>query len=284
METIGFRSRHVTEQFTRRIDGKMVSKLPAQLGIWRLGSTIHTNTDFCVTLAQPVDAVGSPRWDYAIKIGFGDEGRGGIARSIAATNIVRHPNLVPVLDGDLSGELPFLVMPNLDGKTMKWHLASGPRKPLPVALWLIRQLCQALDAMHSEGWTHGDVKPENMIVGNNGHVTLVDLAFAHHGTMLQSAPFRGTPDYAAPELLTNPSSGCWASDIFAAGKMLWQWLSRVDTSNEAILSPVTALVEQMVDDTPHRRPTAAALTAMLLRLEIDTLGEHIVPSPIRRAA
>lgn len=262
----------------------MASKLPTQLGIWRLGSTLHANSNFCVTLAQPVDAVGSPRWDYAIKLGLGDEGRGGIARSIAAASMIAHPNLVPVLDGDVSAEVPFLVMPSLDGKTMKWHLSSGPRKPLPVALWLIRQVCQALDAMHTDGWTHGDVKPENLIVGINGHVTLVDLAFAHHGTLLKSAPFRGTPQYAAPELLTNSSSGSWASDIFATGRILWEWLSRVETSNEAVLSPVTALVEQMVDDHPHRRPTAAELTGVLLRLEIDTLGEHIVPSPLRRAA
>ncbi|WP_372895174.1 protein kinase [Stieleria sp.] len=266
------------------IEGEMESKLPEQLGIWRLGSSLCTNSAFCVTFAQPVDAVGSPRWDYAMKLATLPDGRDGIAGSIAAGAQIRHPNVVPILDGNASGAWPYLTMPLLEGRTMKWHLSSGPRKPLPVALWLIRQICQGLGAIHAAGWTHGDVKPDNVIVGSNGHVTLIDLAFAHQGRLDQSAPFRGTRQYAAPELLTNASSGSPASDIFATGRMLWEWLARVETTNEQILSPACELVECMVDAAPENRPAADEVTATLLRMEIDTLGEHIVPARPRRAA
>jgi serine/threonine protein kinase len=262
----------------------MESKRPEQLGIWRLGSNLHSNSTFHVTQAQPIDAIGSPRWDYVIKMGLSTDGRDGITRSISSGSMVAHPNVVPVLDGDVDGETPFLVMPLLEGQTMKWHLTNGPRKPLPVALWLVRQICQGLQSIHASGWTHGDVKPENLIVGNNGHVTLIDLAFAHQGTVPQSEPFRGTPQYAAPELLANASSGSPASDLFATGRVLWEWLSRVDTSSESILSPVCELVESMVDESPLNRPSAGEVTKALLRLEIDTLGEHIVPAQQRRAA
>lgn len=274
----------ISRRHTTLIDSVMESKLPEELGIWRIGSMIHVNSAFGVAAAQPVDAIDSPRWDYAIKVGFGPEGRAGIARSVAAGAMFRSPNIVPILDGDVAGPWPFLVMPMLDGKSMKWHLSSGPRKPLPVALWLIRQICQGLGVMHAQGWTHGDIKPDNLVVGSNGHVTLIDLAFAHHGTMMQSAPFRGTKTYAAPELLVNASAGSPASDIYAAGRILWEWLARVETSNELVLSPACELVERMVDDTPQKRPSATDVTASLLRLEIDTLGEHIVPAPQRRAA
>lgn len=262
----------------------MDSKLPTRLGIWRLGSALHLNSTYCIAFAQPVDAKGSPRWDYAIKLGIGPDGRDGISRSITAGAMITHPNVVPILDGEIESELPFLVMPMLEGKTMKWHLDSGPRKPLPVALWLIRQLCQGLQTMHAVGWTHGDIKPENMIVGTNGHATLLDLGFSHHGTMLQNTPYRGTPHYAAPELLVNASSASAASDVFATGRILWEWLAHVDTSSEAVLGPVCELVEQMVEETPQNRPSAGDLTKALLRLEIDTLGEHIVPAQHRRAA
>ena len=262
----------------------MQPSLPRQLGIWRLGEPLHTGNEFCVTLAQPIDAVGSPRWDYAIKVASDSGGRDAVQRSVSVAATVAHPNLTPVLDSDVSGELPFLVMPRLDGQTMGWHLSAGPRKPLPVALWLVRQICQGLAAMHGNGWTHGDVKPENVIVGSGGHVTLIDYGYAHHGTLSQASPFRGTPDYAAPELLNNASLASPASDIFATGKILWQWLTRVETSNEAILSPVCGLVEQMADDSPQKRPAAQELVKALLRLEIDTLGDHIVPQPLRRAA
>lgn len=254
------------------------------MGIWRLGPTLHRGSDYTVVRTQPVDAAHSPRWDYASKLGDSDQARDGLTRSLAVGATVSHPNLVTILDGDVGGPVGYVVMPLLDGQTMQWHLTSGPRKPLPVALWLVRQICQALGALHAAGWTHGDVKPENVVVGSNGHVTLIDLAFAHQGTLMASAPFRGTPDYAAPELLVNASASSPASDIYAAGRILWQWLTRVDIANETLLSPVCELVERMVDDAPQNRPAPDDIVQTLLRLEIDSLGEHIVPTPRRRAA
>lgn len=266
----------------------MEKKLPEKRGIWRLGSTLHRTQDFAVCRAQPIDASHSPRWDYAIKVGQTPQAKDGIARSLAVGTSVSHPNLVTVLDGDATGEQPYVVMPLLDGADMQWHFDQGPRKALPVALWLVRQTCQALTALHTSGWTHGDVKPENVIVGANGHVTLIDLAFAQQGTPVQSTPFRGTPRYAAPEVLINASSVSPASDTYAVGRILWQWLTHVDTSNELLLSPVCELVERMIDDAPQKRPSPEQVTQTLLRLEIDSLGDHIVPAsdpqPARRAA
>ncbi|WP_161604673.1 protein kinase domain-containing protein [Roseiconus nitratireducens] len=262
----------------------MESKLPVRLGIWRLGTRIHRGRDYSVARAQPIDASRSPRWDYVLKFGSSENARLGIAQSIAAGASLSHPNLVPVLDGDALAETPFLVMPLLEGQTMGWHLTHGPGKPLPVALWLIRQLCQALNSMHSAGWTHGDVKPDNLIVGSNGHVTLVDFAFAHEGLEPRGSAFRGTPTYAAPELLREDAVKTAACDIFSAGRILWEWLSRVETANDLLLRPVCELVERMVDDSPGRRPSAFDVSQRLLRMEIDSLGEHIGPQPVRRAA
>ncbi len=260
-------------------DDCMDKKLPAELGIWRLGPTLHQNRDFTVCKAQPIDAAASPRWDYALKFAKTKEGEDGIARTLAVARSVAHPNLVAVLDGAAGVTCPHIVMPLLEGDTMQWHFDRGPRKPLPVALWLVRQICQALAAVHAAGWTHGDVKPANVVVGGNGHVTLIDLAFASRGPQSESVPFRGTPRYAAPELLVNASAVSPASDVYAAGRILWQWLTRVDTSSEVLLRPVCELVEQMIDEAPQKRPSADQITQLLLRLEIDSLGDHIVPSP-----
>ena len=57
---------------------------------------------------------------------------------------------------------------------MQQRLEADGYTPLPVALWLVRQIAQGLEALHASGWVHGDVKPENAIVGSRGHVTLVD--------------------------------------------------------------------------------------------------------------
>lgn len=260
----------------------MEKKQPGTLGIWRLGAPLHQGSGYTVCRAQPIDAANSPRWDYAIKFGETNEAKLGIAQALSVSAAVSHPNLVAALDGSTSGGRAYVVMPLLEGHTMHWHLDHGAPKPLPVALWLVRQICQALTAMHAAGWIHGDIKPENVIVGNNGHVTLIDLAFAQLGTLTQSVPFRGTPDYAAPELLVNASTVSPASDTYAVGRILWHWLTHVDTSSEVLLSPVCELVEQMTDDAPQQRPAPEQVVQTLLRLEIDSLGDHIVPTPAAR--
>ena len=138
-------------------------------------------------------------------------------------------------------------------------------------------------ALHNAGWTHRDIKPSNVIVGDNGHVTLIDLAFATTNKVDHQA-YRGTPKYAAPELLSDDPVAGPAADVFALGRLLWEGLTMVETKNENALRAACELVERMVEETPSSRPTAAELTQTLLRMEIDTLSEHVDPHHIRRAA
>lgn len=257
-------------------------KQPAILGIWRLGEVIHQSSTTELLLAQPADAVGSPRWDYVIKRAKSDadllEGSRQILQSIAAASCVQHPNLIALLDASTTSNQPYMVMPRLEGQPMQSHLASTSSKPLPVALWLVRQLAQALDSLHATGWVHGDVKPENSVVGSRGHVTLVDLGFASRIHTLPNHHFRGTPDYAAPEALAGTLAAIPAMDIFSLGRILWHWITRTEQVSQIMLEPVADLVQQMVSKEPDERPTAAEVGRQLLQLEIETLGRHIGPA------
>jgi serine/threonine protein kinase len=261
---------------------------PSILGIWRIGETLHESLTAELSLAQPADAQGSPRWDYVIKRAWGGpneiEGRRQIGHFVSAASGTVHPNLVVVLDASAQATSPYLVMPRLEGQTMQWHLASENSMPLPVALWLVRQIAQALDAMHSAGWVHGDVKPENAIVGSRGHVTLVDLGFATRIHTVADHKYRGTPAYSAPEALSANFAAMPPIDIFSLGRVLWQWMTRTEQVTQTLLEPVADLVETMVSDQPAERPTASAVVRQLLRLEIETLGRHIGPEQQRRAA
>jgi len=261
---------------------------PATLGIWRLGERLHTGTATEVTLAQPADARHSPRWDYVIKRAIDPdshpEHRREIVQFTAATAEAKHPNLVPVLDGSPTGPTPYIVMPRLEGRTMQSHLEDPEPKPLPVALWFVRQTSQALAALHAAGWVHGDVKPSNVIIGTRGHVTLIDLSFAAREHTLPGHSFRGTPEYAAPEKCAGDVAAMPSMDMFAVGRMLWQWMAASQTVSQQVLEPIAELVEQLVSVNPNTRPTAMQVVQQSLRLEIETLGHHIVPShPPRRS-
>jgi serine/threonine protein kinase len=258
------------------------------LGIWRIGEKLHESVTAELSLAQPADAQGSPRWDYVIKRAVGGpneiEGRRQIVQFVSAALGIVHPNLVVVLDASTEATSPYLVMPRLEGQTMQRHLASETFTPLPVALWLVRQVAQALDALHTAGWVHGDVKPENVIVGPRGHVTLVDLGFATRIHTVADHQYRGTPAYSAPEALSATFAAMPAMDIFSLGRVLWQWMTRTEQVSPALLEPVADLVETMVSDQAAKRPTASALVTQLLRLEIETLGRHIGPEHRQRRA
>lgn len=254
---------------------------PSILGIWRLGESLHSSTTAELALAQPADAEGSPRWDYVIKRALDGasevEGRRQIGQFVASATGIVHPNLIVVLDASSAATSPYLVMPRLEGHTMQWSLASNAYTPLPVALWLVRQIAQALEALHKAGWVHGDVKPENAIVGPRGHVTLIDLGFATRIHTVAQHHYRGTPAYSAPESLTSNFAAMPAMDIFSLGRILWQWMTRTEQVNSTLLEPVADLVEKMIANEPHQRPEAAAVARQLLRLEIETLGRHIGP-------
>src|SRR3972149_378570 len=71
-----------------------------------------------------------------------------------------------------------------------------------VAFWIARQVAEALGALREAGWMHGDVKPSNIFLSPEGHVTLLDLGFARRRHETGSAVDRcvlGTGSYFAPE-------------------------------------------------------------------------------------
>jgi serine/threonine protein kinase len=254
---------------------------PSILGIWRTGEQLHQSATAELSRAQPADADGSPRWDYVIKRALDGEheleSRRQIGQFVAAAASTVHPNLVAVLDASTTAATPYLVMPWLEGQSMQQRLEAEGSTPLPVALWMVRQIAQALQALHAAGWVHGDVKPENTIIGSRGHVTLVDLGFATRVHTLPSNQYRGTPAYSSPESLSGEMAAMPTTDIFSLGRVLWQWITRTEQASQTLLEPVAELVEAMVANDPAERPPAAMVAKQLLRLEIETLGSHIGP-------
>ena len=260
---------------------------PSILGIWRLGEVIHTNLGSELAFAQPADALGSPRWDYVLKRaleGDGDvEARRQITQFVVAATAVAHPNLIPMLDASVTASSPYLVMPKIEGQTMQSLMTSPGSIPLPVALWFVRQIAQAVDALHQAGWIHGDIKPENVIVGARGHVTVIDLGFAARIHTVSRHRFRGTPEYSSPEAIAGQMAAMPAMDVFSLGRILWKWLTCIEQVNQASIEPVAGLVESMVSEDDAQRPSALSVSDQLLRLEIESLGCHIGPGQ-RRAA
>ena len=146
------------------------------------------------------------------------------ARLVASLD---HPNVLPVYDyGDEEG-VPYLVMPYLDGGTLRDRMMGSPI-PFAQAVSWIHQLADALDAAHAAGILHRDVKPANVLIRRDDRLALADFGIAK---MVESPTgltatgmVVGTPIYMAPEQAQGKPATP-ASDLYALAVLAYELLS-----------------------------------------------------------
>ncbi len=138
-----------------------------------------------------------------------------------------HPNILPVYDyGDEDG-VPYLVMPYLEGGTLRDRMVGSPI-PFPQAVSWVRQLGDALDAAHAAGILHRDVKPANVLVRKDDRLALADFGIAKIletvTGLTATGMVVGTPIYMAPEQAQGKPATP-ASDRYALGILAYELLS-----------------------------------------------------------
>ncbi len=140
-----------------------------------------------------------------------------------------HPNVVSVSDqGDDHGLL-FLVMEHVRGRTLRDVMREEAPMPPARALALLEPVLAALAEAHRCGIVHRDVKPENVLIADDGRVKVADfgLARAFDANTAHTATggvLIGTVSYLAPELIVNGKADP-RSDVYAAGVLLYEMLT-----------------------------------------------------------
>jgi eukaryotic-like serine/threonine-protein kinase len=147
------------------------------------------------------------------------------ARTIAALN---HPNICTLYEYEEAEGEQFLVLEVLEGHTLGTLLGKGPL-PLPQVLELGIQLADALDAAHTHGIVHRDIKPPNIFVTFRGQAKILDFGIALFAaerrlTWMGLSNAIGTPDYMAPEQIRG-RRGDPRTDVYAVGLMLYEMLT-----------------------------------------------------------
>ncbi|MEU6035132.1 Stk1 family PASTA domain-containing Ser/Thr kinase [Actinomadura sp. NPDC047616] len=148
----------------------------------------------------------------------------GEAKAAAALS---HPNVVAVYDQRTDGEHVFLVMEYVPGRTLRDLLTERGRLGPRAALEITQPVLAALSAAHRAGLVHRDVKPENVLITEDGQVKVADFGLARAESaskMTKTGLIIGTVGYLAPEQVLSGNADV-RTDVYAAGVMLYELLT-----------------------------------------------------------
>jgi tetratricopeptide (TPR) repeat protein len=139
-----------------------------------------------------------------------------------------HPNIVPIYEaGEQEGVL-FIAMRYVEGTDLGRLIRDDGALPLDRAVTIVSQVGSALDAAHRRGLVHRDVKPSNILVGEDDHAYLTDFGLIKgreaDTSLTKSGQFMGSVDYAAPEQIMGQEIDGRA-DVYSLGCVLYECLS-----------------------------------------------------------
>ncbi len=136
------------------------------------------------------------------------------------------PHVVNVFDQGSDGEIAYLVMEYLPGITLRELLREEKRLTVPQTISIMDAVLSGLAAAHRAGIIHRDVKPENVLLAEDGRIKIGDFGLARATTAntATGAQLMGTIAYLAPELVTRGTADA-RSDIYSLGIMLYEMLT-----------------------------------------------------------
>ena len=195
------------------------------------------------------------------------------ARTIATW---RHDNIVQVYYAGIEDDLYYFVMEYVDGgdltDRMTIHHSNDQLMPYDEAISILRTVASGLDYAHSKGVIHRDVKPSNIMIGNDERVVLMDFGMAldvDKGTIGESF---GTPHYIAPEQARDAATAVAQSDQYALGVIAFEMLTgKVPFDNP---SAMTVAIMHMTEEPPQPTSLNPSLTPDVENVLLKVLSKE----------
>ena len=144
---------------------------------------------------------------------------------------LKHKNIIKIYEFNTDGEVPYLVMEHFEHPNLKLMLRAGHQAIAYLVPKIVEQSAEALFYLHSEGWIHRDVKPDNFLVSDEGFTKLIDFAISTRVKTGFASMFggwgkkvQGTRSYISPEQIRNQNLDARA-DMYSYGCMLFELLT-----------------------------------------------------------
>ncbi len=197
------------------------------------------------------------------------------ARSVAQLS---HPHIVGVIDAGEDGGRPYIVFEYVEGETLKQRIRRMGELPISEAVAYAIEIARALGAAHARHIVHRDVKPQNVLIDDEGSAKVTDFGIARsldEDGLTIDGRVLGTTDYVSPEqALGHDVTG--QSDLYSLGIVLYEMLTgEVPFRGENQVAVAMKHVREEIPDVQVRRPeVSASLAAIVDRATAKDLIER----------
>lgn len=178
--------------------------------------------------------------------------------ALSATSLM-HPNIVSIYDVGEDGDMHYIVMEYIKGKTLKQYIQEFSPLSSARSVHIMKQLTSALDHAHENGIIHRDIKPQNILMDEEGNVKITDFGIATSlgaTSYTQTNSVIGTVHYLSPEQARG-GLATMKSDIYALGIVLYELLTgELPFSGE---SAVSIALKHLQAETPSVREFDATI-------------------------
>src|SRR3712207_2982476 len=203
------------------------------------------------------------------------------ARAVAQLS---HPHVVGVIDagedGDPDHPNPFIVFEYVEGETLKDRIRRFGRLPVDEAIAYAIEVARALGAAHERGIVHRDIKPQNILIDEEGTAKVTDFGIARSLTeegLTAEGRVLGTTDYVSPEqALGHHVDG--RSDVYSLGVVLFEMLTGdVPFHGDNQVAVAMKHVREALPDVQALRPDVSAHLASVIDIATDKDLERRYP-------
>ncbi|MEZ6044498.1 MAG: serine/threonine-protein kinase [Planctomycetaceae bacterium] len=193
------------------------------------------------------------------------------------------PHLPKLIHSDFKGKRPHLIFEWYAGTNLEDYLALGRQLNAGEAVWVTRQIVDALGELESAGFAHGDLKPENILINEEKEVRLIDLAFARklndHDVINAHSTLMDEPEYLAPEALTRSKTNPLLQDIYAIGVLFYRML----TGRLPFYGHGETSIEEVMQQQREALPPTLRRFCPLATVEmVDLTNRLLAKQPLRR--
>ena len=186
------------------------------------------------------------------------------ARAVAQLS---HPHVVGVIDAGEDDGRPYIVFEYVEGETLKQRIRRSGQLPVAESVAYAIEIARALGAAHARHIVHRDVKPQNVLIDEEGSARVTDFGIARtldEEGLTADGRVIGTTDYVSPEqALGQPVTG--QSDLYSLGIVLYEMLTgEVPFKGDSQVAVAMKHVREDLPDVQRKRPEVSASLAAVV--------------------